>query len=555
MRPFIRYIGTHHCDDAEYMWYNDPCRAFHELNHDAQAYFLLGQSIVLHYFDKLFRWTSQPLVAEYAGYVKGLVSELSASAINNTDVMETVNICKELFSCVYEGDNGVFIHRPLDKAHITHVLFDSAFDKDIPQPCSPNFAVPFISMINATAKCYSGIYIEDRVYAASPDFPILSIRDGVLNCEKRDKYSIGKSFVLDEQVMTSPNLKAYPLLQMYAMTEVEDKDIETIFACIGSMCMHGDLLLMQTSMQRLSYVLFCSVFERSVFCNIDRLSAGDGRCIHPSQMYEALFEFISILHKRCGVSAPDKKLLNSIIERGCCFGNDSDRKRPTLVEYLKQEDPATVSTEMYKAFKNSSLACIEEYDIFSQNFVSSQEAQEDDLDDPSDSAPPEDEGDDENEEAEPDATPDDDPMPEEDSDADTPSDDAAQDDTLDDPDGDTAPDETEGDDDSEDEGSDTQPSSDPPLNTSDPRGIVIKIVSPDDETPDSIIFKEEMGNYLKALLKNPPATMSPQHVQLLTKLWKNWLYALDVQTITKIVAFATKLPVTMKRLTNGDSPQ
>ena len=210
---------------------------------------------------------------------------------------------------------------------------------------------------------------------------------------------------------------------------------------------------------------------------------------------------------------------------------------------------------MYKAFKNSSLACIEEYDIFSQNFVSSQEAQEDDLDDPSDSAPPEDEGGDENEEAEPDATPDDDPMPEEDSDADTPSDDAAQDDTLDDPDGDTAPDETEGDDDSEDEGSDTQPSSDPPLNTSDPRGIVIKIVSPDDETPDSIIFKEEMGNYLKALLKNPPATMSPQHVQLLTKLWKNWLYALDVQTITKIVAFATKLPVTMKRLTNGDSPQ
>ena len=354
--------------------------------------------------------------------------------------------------------------------------------------------------------------------------------------------------------MTSPNLKAFPLLQMYAMTEVEEKDIETIFARIGSMCPHGDFLLMQTSMQRLSYVLFCSVFERSTFNNIDRLSAGTGRFLPCSAMFDALFEFISILHKKYGVSAPDKKLLRCILDKGC-YRDGVSEKRPSLIEYLKQENPATVSTEMYQAFKSCPLADIEEYDIFSQNFVSSQEAQEDDLDDPSDSAPPEDEGDDENEETEPDATPDDDPMPEEETDADTPSDDSAQDDTLDDPAGDPAPDETEGDDENGDEGSDTQPSSDPPLNTSDPRGIVIKIVSPDDETPDSIIFKEEMGNYLKALLKNPPATMSPQHVQLLTKLWKNWLYALDVQTITKIVAFATKLPVTMKRLTNGDSPQ
>ena len=99
------------------------------------------------------------------------------------------------------------------------------------------------------------------------------------------------------------------------------------------------------------------------------------------------------------------------------------------------------------------------------------------------------------------------------------------------------------------------PPENPPLNTSDKRGIEIKIMSPDDETTDSILFKEEMNTYLASLLKNPPASMSPQHVQLLTKLWKNWLYALDPQTTMKIVAMVTKLPVTLKRINTSGDPQ
>ena len=562
MQPYIKFIA---CDrfgrdvDAE-IWYKDPCKAFHALSLAERAYFLLGQCIFMHYINKLYRSSSMPVVEEYENYLKSLIVEtdVAAGRVADTDVLETTSICKTLMNANVFNKN-YKLARPVDKVQITHVLFDSEFKSTIPQPCPAGFVVPFITWVNADTGIGVNTDEKNMIYA-DPVIPTYYICEDTKTIRvhapcTRDNYSMGKSFQLDEQILTSPRMSEFPMLQFLAMTDLSGVDIESILAFIGGSCPHGDTALMVTNMHGLSYRLFRALFYAGK-SQVERF--GKAKCYYNTDDFvEAILEFVSYLHSKYDMAVPSRELLADIIEfRSEWRLSESSRK---LVDYLRCEDVKTVSTECYKAFTNSPIGSISEYDIFSQSFIASQEAQEDDLDNPSDELPTEEEPDSGSDTTELDDASDADSMPDEgDEGADTPPEEPEQDDTLDQADDEMPSDETgdnDGDDGSEGTNDDTQPPENPPLNTSDKRGIEIKIMSPDDETTDSILFKEEMNTYLASLLKNPPASMSPQHVQLLTKLWKNWLYALDPQTTMKIVAMVTKLPVTLKRINTSGDPQ
>lgn len=545
------------------LWNSDPCKAFHNLELSERAYFLLGQTIFMHYIDRLMSAECHPFYSEYKQYLMTLVVE-SLSLVRkpsvvgiDKDVQSTLMICNALLSPVTRsGDKLIPVE--IDRTHITHVLYDSEFSFEIPQPCDPSFAIPFIMWINATSAMWNFPTFDenDALYASSCYFPHFSIIDNRVHVDSpNSNYPMGNSFQLDKGILTSPNFRSIPILQFIAMMELSGREVETIFARIGSMCPHLDLSMVYTNTHRISYRLYCSMFK---YEPISIIRFGNlGNWGDDDLFITCMLEFIAVLNEKYNVVVPDKEALVQILTNPEWKHCELKKDKSKLIDYLKCEDIKSVSTEMYHAFQSSLIHDISEYDVFSQKVsVVAKDDQGGDLDNTNDPMPT-DEGDDDGDSSEPDGDPKDDPMPEDNSSDDTP-DEEDQDDTLGNEEDDMPTDDSEGsgEESGDDTQDDTQTSENPPLNTSDPRGIVIKITKSDDETTDSILFKEEMNNYLSTLLKNPPAKMSPQHVQLLTKLWKNWLYALDVQTITKIVAIATKLPVVMKRInTNGDSPQ
>lgn len=95
------------------------------------------------------------------------------------------------------------------------------------------------------------------------------------------------------------------------------------------------------------------------------------------------------------------------------------------------------------------------------------------------------------------------------------------------------------------------PSDDEPQpDTSSIKGFKFKISNPDNETTDSVMFREEMDHFLTNVLANPPEDLSPQKIQTLTSLQKYWLHTLSLETIMGIVGSCLKqLPESFIQLT------
>ena len=91
-------------------------------------------------------------------------------------------------------------------------------------------------------------------------------------------------------------------------------------------------------------------------------------------------------------------------------------------------------------------------------------------------------------------------------------------------------------------------SSQPALNLSDKRGIVLEWTKPDDETIDTALFREEVNTLISDILANPPKTMSTQNVATLLALKRYWLYTLRVESIVGILESCIRIPLTTKKL-------
>lgn len=101
------------------------------------------------------------------------------------------------------------------------------------------------------------------------------------------------------------------------------------------------------------------------------------------------------------------------------------------------------------------------------------------------------------------------------------------------------------------DGNSTQPNVEPEnLNDSDDDGIPFSVIPDGSETVGSVLFREELDQFLTDTLSNPPKKLSPQAVSALTTLQRNWLHILSVETIVRIIGKLIALPERFKQIPN-----
>lgn len=95
----------------------------------------------------------------------------------------------------------------------------------------------------------------------------------------------------------------------------------------------------------------------------------------------------------------------------------------------------------------------------------------------------------------------------------------------------------------------TQPNAEPEqLDDSDDDGIPFSVVPEGAETVGSVLFREELDQFLTDTLTNPPKKLSPQAVSALTTLQRNWIHILSVETIVRILDKLIALPERFKNI-------
>ena len=95
----------------------------------------------------------------------------------------------------------------------------------------------------------------------------------------------------------------------------------------------------------------------------------------------------------------------------------------------------------------------------------------------------------------------------------------------------------------------TQPNVEPEeLDDSDEDGIPFSVVPEGAETVGSVLFREELDQFLTDVLANPPKKLSPQAVSALTTLQLNWIHILSVETIVRIMDKLIALPERFKNI-------
>lgn len=570
----IDFIADRNCRKHISEWHNNATDAFHKLDIRGQVRFLLDQAIAIHYLDKMYRIDCHPILTEYRDYIKSLYIGVESILLKEKKLYQNVehytsmnlDVCAEISNLInvqYFNNEEPTLKKEANISLIYFILFESEWMEKTPRAIpSSAFVSTFLSYSNIRKRQHSNRHcVEDTdKYTSDDSCPLLTFyfSCGALLIEKYE-YSIGTVFAPSEEILNKDSFKEYPFLGYLLCFDLSSANLKDLFVKFADMCLHADYDLIRSNNHQLFYRLRSTLFQFK-----EPSITGNRRYFHDIE--EVICDFISYAVDKYNIKGVDRAFIAALMESNDdeCRCDDSKKE---LVNFLKCTNQSEVSNEMYNAFKISSLRNVKQLDIFSQNISRvAQEALEDegDLDNPSDPAPA-----DATDETTNDAElgdPNDDPAPADDPEGDdTPPADDPADPGLDDPNGDQAPsdnpDDGEGSGDPEGTSDSTQDDTHTPEvpqpNTSDKRGIVFELVSADDETVDSILFKEEMEVYLKTILDNPPATMSPQHVQLLTCLKRYWLHVLSISTIQEIVAVATKLPVVIKNIkkSNGESPQ
>ena len=336
--------------------------------------------------------------------------------------------------------------------------------------------------------------------------------------------------------------------------------IETILGVITDFCFHRDIGRSGLSMSHyMAYYISCGVTKAFSLCGDRPGTCVDRPPVSRNIFFEACNNFIAFCRETYAITQVDFEFVKRLFGVFAC-----NKEQKNAVGYLREQD-ACASAENLRCYQ-ANLTGLEGLELISQNPTridalnpvaadegSSTGSEGDGNTDPVEPT----EGDNGSSENPDEGTDsennDDDTSVEEEPETDEQGDE-----------GDDAPEEPTEDDtgSTDDEGGDSGESTDqsssadipdessdqPSLNLSDKSGIVIEFTKPDDETAETVMFREEINTLISDILSNPPKTMSAQNIATLSALQRFWLWSLRVETIVGILESCVKIPLTTKKL-------
>ena len=368
----------------------------------------------------------------------------------------------------------------------------------------------------------------------------------------------------------------FPILDLLYHIDLSGTDFESMLSVIAGLVFtedpyrelsrnHGLFYVTNRILDTLFSVDFLDISRQ---CNVFALDKPAIKSSTTSGIARTLMTFLAALNKKYGVQMRSRELFVRFF--GPIAEERSDEKK--VVEYVEKAGSDQVaSAESLMAYEHHMLGSCEAINLISQEptILAKESGAENTNEDPEDNddvnfnldeipgiddAEPGLEAEDDSADADTSTDTDessDDPSPTpRNDDEDEGANNAGEDGTQDPNNPDTGASASSGADDQTAGGSiSTQPNAEPEeLDDSDEDGIPFSVVPEGAETVGSVLFREELDQFLTDVLTNPPKKLSPQSVSALTTLQRNWIHILSVETIVRILDKLIALPERFKNI-------
>ena len=539
-----------------------------------QLRFAVDQALCISYL----AWLNGPRASEflvtYAEWVKWFITAKLSTYKFDAMYQEVYEDCVRIMSSwlgghwedVNIGTIKVLVYDPLIK------------DDALPMALNPNSAIPYMMYRN------SRVQPEFEVWAngfAIPACVSVCCFTGSIWINNR---AIGKCFsknIVDTEgsvnaARTEWIRNGFPILDLIYHVDLTGTDFESVLSFIAGLVFtedpyrelsrnHGLFYVTNKILNTMFSVDFLDIARQGGNFYLDKPAV---KTYMTSGVAKVLMNFLAALNKRYGVQMRSRELFVRFF--GQIAEQRSDEKK--VVEYVeKTGNDQVASAESLLAYEHHMLGSCEAINLISQEptITAKESGAENTNEDPEDNddvnfnldeipgiddAEPGLEAEDDSADADTSTDTDessDDPSP-------TPRNDDEEEGATDDegnenqdpnnPDTGTggsseSPDQTA-------QGSiSTQPNAEPEnLDDSDDDGIPFSVVPEGSETVGSVLFREELDQFLTDLLTNPPKKLSPQSVSALTTLQRNWIHILSVETIVRILDKLIAIPERFKNI-------
>lgn len=556
MGQFIKFFSSNSCRSGHFPVEDYLAAA----PASSQLRYAFSQALAVSYFAWLHGLANNPLVAKYAEWLKTFIYNLEAN--NYEGIYLTLyNYLKVVPDSWYGGR---WIDLPIKEVKI--LLIDTADQDSI--PClSEEQLIPYLMYRNSAVQEGFEVYTK---HISIPKFRV----------EYRGTVDIGSLYIHSHNFCACPfeavdkreelvgAFKKLPgILQFLIRCRMNNNaSFEAIFGLLATLCLDMDPYKQVGANNMLFYDSFVVLNDMirvdiaSIGCCSSKICHYNGS-IKPNEFdhdtRQTLMEFIKIKNLTDGTIFNSKEFF---VRYFGAFTNLS-KAEMDVIKYVKNYGTNVATGNEARAYKASPLGSCEAINLIShqeggqipsavttETKPNNEESEDDllvedipDLDvaEPSMEAegedqPPDDDGDTS-------------------TDSDTGSDDSSSneesssnEDTQDSEDGDTNKgDEESGDSNSsspeESEGVQTEGETED-INTSDDEGIVIEFSGEGGDSVDTVLFREELDQFISDTLVNPPKKLSPQSVAALTTLQKCWVHILTVETVVRILGRIVALP-------------
>lgn len=508
-------------------WVTDPVRRFKNATVAEKARFCLEQSIMLSYFGYLYGNKSTLLLAQYREffirwYMGGLKDLLNT---NTSDLIKSVYTTCSILLGLMPGK--------IDSKETIRFLADTTID--CPHATDKSFYEPYLKFKENVSDLRQ--YVENDQMNKARSFTIghpctipsfkISGRYIIVNYEiELSSYSFNYTNLKD---IIEDMFEVDTIFTFFAGYHWSGKNTTGIFGVLASQCLTYDLNDLDLESPMLGFVEIYRKITNSEFKpeNSHALSTA------LITQRRKIVRFLIYLRKHHRIVFED---INMLADYADSVDKDDNHPLKQYFVSLAKE----ISSEAYTAFRNSSFANFEELDKLRKGYRDASgdsgdqrtgNSGSDDAERPQQGTAPKSESQDTGDELKGLESPT-----------------GIQDSSKDDSDsGQGTPDsDTDAEQNSE-QNQDPEENEDelPPLpRVSDKKGVKLKLS--EGESPDTVLYREELRVYIDALLQNPPRNFSVQTINALKRIKANWLYLLDVECLYKFMSALIKMPKSLK---------